>query len=182
MPNSNILVHLICGSTGAGKSTYSRELAERIGAMRFSLDEWMSQLFWMDRPEPLYPEWALERVRRCEEQIWSTVLGATALGVPCVLDWGFSRAEKRTCYFSRAAAAGLSAQLHFVDLSAAERWRRVQSRNDQMRATNPLPFSVTREMFDFVEGLWEPPSQEEMRLYRGITVDSSGTVSHRHEA
>jgi hypothetical protein len=26
----------------------------------------------------------------------------------------------------------------------------------------PLGFDVTREMFDFVEGLWEPPTDAEM--------------------
>ena len=40
------LIHLICGSTGAGKTTYALELAERIGAVRFSIDEWMTALFW----------------------------------------------------------------------------------------------------------------------------------------
>jgi hypothetical protein len=65
--NQNVLVHLI---TGAGKSTCSKRLAGRIGAMRFSVDEWMSKLFWVDRPDPLYAEWSLERVRRCEEQSW----------------------------------------------------------------------------------------------------------------
>jgi len=39
------LIHLVCGSTGAGKTTYARALSERIGAVRFSIDEWMTALF-----------------------------------------------------------------------------------------------------------------------------------------
>src|SRR5689334_16988583 len=49
-PVSNHLVHLICGSTGAGKTTYARRLADEIGAVVFSIDEWMAALFWMDAP------------------------------------------------------------------------------------------------------------------------------------
>ncbi len=41
-------VHLIAGSTGAGKTTYARALAEQVGGVRFSIDEWMTALFWMD--------------------------------------------------------------------------------------------------------------------------------------
>ena len=31
-----------------------------------------------------------------------------------------------------------------------------------------LGFDVTREMFDFVESLWEPPTDAEMRAYNGV--------------
>jgi predicted kinase len=39
--------HLVAGSTGAGKSTAAREIAERVGGVRFSMDEWMNALYWM---------------------------------------------------------------------------------------------------------------------------------------
>jgi len=42
--------HFICGSTGAGKTTYALKLSDEIGAVRFSIDEWMAALFWMDTP------------------------------------------------------------------------------------------------------------------------------------
>ena len=32
-------VHLLCGKTGSGKTTFARRL-EQSGAMRFSIDEW----------------------------------------------------------------------------------------------------------------------------------------------
>jgi len=43
--------HVVAGSTGAGKSTFARELASRVGGVRFSIDEWMTRLYWMDSPE-----------------------------------------------------------------------------------------------------------------------------------
>ena len=87
------LVHLICGSTGAGKTTYALRLSDRLGAVRFSIDEWMAALFWMDTPRPLDPEWSMERVERCLTQIWAVVLRIAAQNVPCVLDIGLGQAQ-----------------------------------------------------------------------------------------
>ena len=44
------MIYLICGSTGAGKTTYAIQLTAKVGAVRFSIDEWMKALFWMDAP------------------------------------------------------------------------------------------------------------------------------------
>jgi predicted kinase len=43
------LINLICGSTGAGKTNYAIELTQRLGAIRISIDEWMTALFLIDR-------------------------------------------------------------------------------------------------------------------------------------
>jgi|WetSurMetagenome_2_1015567.scaffolds.fasta_scaffold95122_2 predicted kinase len=166
------LIHLICGSTGAGKTTYARALSQRLGGVRFSIDEWMTALFWMDSPQPLDPAWSLERVERCSSQIWRVALDVAARGVPCILDVGLTTAAQRGRYLEWAAAAGLSAQLHYLDVPAEERWRRVQARNRDTLAHGQLTFEVTREMFDFVEGLWEPPTEAEMAAADGARVQA----------
>jgi len=166
------LVHLICGSTGAGKTTYARQLAERIGAVRFSIDEWMTTLFWMDTPNPLRAAWSMERVERCYSQIWTVASQVAARRVPCVLDLGFTQANSRARFVGVAGEADFPVQLHLVQLTAEERWRRVQARNSKKDEACQLPFDVTREMFDFVETLWEPPTQEEMATCNGIKVSS----------
>ena len=165
---SSHLVHLVCGSTGAGKTTYALELNARLGAVRFSIDEWMTTLFWRDTPQPLDPAWSMDRIERCLAQIGALVLQIGGRGVPCVLDLGFSQKQSRARFAKFAQEAGLPVQLHFIDVPAAERWRRVQARNAQKGETHQLEFAVTREMFDFVEGLWEPPNDEEMLAYDGI--------------
>ena len=162
------LVHLICGSTGAGKTTYALRLSDRLGAVRFSIDEWMAELFWMDTPQPLDPAWSMERVERCLTQIWAVVLQVAARNVPCVLDIGFGQAHSRARFAELAKDAGLPVQLHLIDVPAEERWRRVEARNAQKGETYQLGFNVTRAMFDFVEGLWEPPTEAEMLAYNGV--------------
>lgn len=164
-------VHLICGSTGAGKSTYSHQLSDRLGAVRFSIDEWMSALYWMDTPQPLQAAWSMERAERCLQQIWRVASQVARRGVPCVLDIGFGEAKTRRRIYDLAAEAELTAHLHLLDVPAEERWRRVEMRNAERGATYQLPFDVTREMFDFCETMWEPPS-DEMTAYHGIRVTS----------
>jgi predicted kinase len=163
------LIHLIAGSTGAGKTTYARKLADRISGVRFSIDEWMTALYWMDSPQPINPAWSIERVERCYRQIWNTAEQVAMRGVPCVLDLGFTDAKSRERFAELAGGSGLTAQLHFVDVPVEERWRRVQARNAGMGEAQ-LTFAVTREMFDFVETLWQPPSDAEMAKYSGVRV------------
>lgn len=122
-------MHFVCGGTGAGKTTYALQLSERLGAVRFSIDEWMAALFWMDAPQPLNAAWSMERVERCSAQIWRTAVKVASRGVACVLDLGFASAEQRTRFAQLAREANLSVQLHFLDVSVAERWRRVEERN-----------------------------------------------------
>jgi predicted kinase len=162
------LIHLVCGSTGAGKTTYALALADRIGGVRFSIDEWMADLFWTDAPQPIDGRWAMERVERCYRRIWATAAAAAGRGLPCVLDLGFTTAESRGRFADLARNAGLTAQLHFVDVPAEERWRRVQARNAGQGETRQLAFEIDRSMFDFVEGLWEPPSAAEMAALNGV--------------
>jgi predicted kinase len=165
-------LHFLVGATGAGKTTYALRFCNEIGAVRFSIDEWMSALFWMDSPQPIQPAWTMERVERCSERIWDTAVRVAARGTPCMLELGFSRRANRLKYASLASAVGLSVQLHVLDVPADERWRRVQRRNAQPDAARQLSFAVTREMFDYMEAFWEPPTAEEMARYAGVRVNA----------
>lgn len=166
------VVHLICGPTGAGKTTYARSLADAERAVRFSIDEWMSSLFWMDAGHPFEPSWAMERVQRCAVLIWRTAADVCARGVPCVLEIGLTTAESRARYATLARDAGLPVKLHLVDAPVEERWRRVQGRNAEAGAAGQLPFELTREMFDFVETMWEPPTEAELAEHDGVRASS----------
>jgi len=72
---SYALLHFLVGSTGAGKTTHAIDFCEQAGAVRFSIDEWMARLFWMDAPQPIEADWAMARVQRCSEQIWERLHG-----------------------------------------------------------------------------------------------------------
>jgi hypothetical protein len=61
-----------------------------------------------------------------------------------------------------------SVQLHFRDVPTDIRWQRVQKRNAEQAET--LQFEVTRDMFDFIESMWEAPEAEEMTRLNGKRI------------
>ncbi len=162
------MIHLVCGSTGAGKTTQAAKLAREQGALHLSIDDWMVGLFGPDKPaRPDWP-WIDERVQRCERRMVATALEAGRLGVPAVLDLGLQRADQRRRVAAPALAAGLAVHLHFIDVDVEERWRRVEHRNAEKGETFRL--AVTRPMFDFIETIWQPPDAAEMAALNGRRV------------
>ena len=163
-------LHFLVGSTGAGKTTYAIRFCRKAGAVRFCIDEWMTALFWMDSPRPLQPDWSMERVRRCQAQMWDTAVQVARAGAPCMLEMGVGSLATRRIYAGLAKEAGLSVRFHLLDAPADVRWRRVQARNEQADAEGRLPFAVDRAMFDFTETFWESPTPEEMAEHGGVRV------------
>ena len=159
--------HLVTGPTGAGKSTTAREMAERLGGVRFSIDAWMTALFWMDCPEQNDLTWALERVARCEVQIEAVARQLATGGVDAVLDLGYTQREQRKGWLQRARMAGVGCELHVLDVPVEERWARVCERNKALSAT--FSFVVTREMFELMEAMWELPGELERGEFDGVS-------------
>lgn len=155
--------HLIAGSTGAGKTTYARALAERVGGACFSIDEWMNQLFWPDLPEKNDFAWAMERVERCEAQVAHVAAQLARRGISSVIDFGLTTRAQREGWVQRAKGAEAAAELHALELPPTVRWSRVQARNEEAEGT--FVFPVTRAMFEGMERLWEPPDAEEAADY-----------------
>jgi len=152
-------VHLIVGSTGAGKSTYALKLADELGAVRFAIDEWMDDLFAPDKPDDAGFEWYWPRIQRCEARLWAVACQALSLGTPVILDLGLSTREHRDKFRALAREAGHPTHLHYLDVDVATRWARVEARNAEQGQTYRL--TVTREMFDFVETRFEAPGKDE---------------------
>ena len=128
-------VHLVCGATGAGKSTYAQALASRTGGVRFSIDEWMERLHNPDQPAELSFDWFYERVQRNCAQMRSVAERLAQIGVPSVFDCGLTNATERAIFADWAADRGFSTQLHFIDVAPDIRWERVQKRNSERAET-----------------------------------------------
>lgn len=157
-PDATVI--LVTGGTGAGKTTYAMALAQEIGAVRFSIDEWMTDLFWMDAPEPPSFDWAMSRIGRAETRIREMAAQILSRDVPVILDLGFTKCAHRRAFADWAERLGHTAVLHWIDLPPETRWERVQGRNREQGET--FAMEVPRAMFEFMEGEWEPPTDDEM--------------------
>ncbi|AMS28806.1 MAG TPA: Zeta toxin [Hyphomonadaceae bacterium] len=160
--------HLICGSTGAGKSTYAQALASDLGGLYFAIDRWMVTLFWQDSPQPIEFDWTMARIDRCEAMIFETAKQAVSIGVPAILDLGFTKSAHRQKFAKLAAEAQIPVVLHVLDVPVEERWARVEGRNANKGDTYAM--EVDRSMFDFVETMWELPDAVEMNALNGLLV------------
>lgn len=131
----------------------------------------MRRLFHPDRPEAAGYDWYAPRIERSTEMIWSLVGELVRTGTPSVLEIGLTQRAARQAFYERIARAGLELALHVVEAPADVRWQRVEARNRERGATFEL--EVTRGMFDFVEGMWEPPDDEELQAHAGERIDTS---------
>lgn len=154
-------LNVIFGPSGAGKTTYANAFARRERAVAFVLDEWMARLFGPDIPAQVEYPWLVERVGRCEAQIWSSAAAVLASGVSVILDLGLMRKADRDRVREIAEAVELPVQWHYVTAPQEIRRARVAERTKVHGQT--LPLQATPDMFEFVEGVFEAPADEELQ-------------------
>ncbi len=92
-------VHMICGLTGAGKSTYAEALRRDVRGVRFSIDDWNARLFFMDRSPASDFDWFYDRVQRSCAQMRDTAAQVLEAGVPAIFDCGFTDARERQVFY-----------------------------------------------------------------------------------
>ena len=154
------IIHLIFGPQGAGKTTYLRQLADWSACTRFSIDDWMSELFSPDITRPLSFPWVIERVARCEKRIWAVACDVARQGGNVALDLGFMKAASRAKFAALANSEGLPTQWHYITTPHELRKSRVMTRNANPGET--FSFEVTPGMFDFMETQFEAPTAAEL--------------------
>lgn len=159
---------LVCGPTGAGKTTYSISLCKEIEAIRFSIDPWMQTLFADDMTSLDY-SWMMDRVKRCYEQIWEVSGQILKLNGNVVLDLGFTTKDQRDLFSSRARQIDVNTEIHYLDASKEIRQKRVKKRNIE-KDLAVYSFEVTEMMFNFMEPKFEAPNQQELK--NGLKVDT----------
>jgi len=161
------MIHLVCGPIGAGKTTLAHQLAEEHGAIRFSEDEWLKQLFVPDAPEGLMNEpaeviatWAMDKYQRCRGQIWLVFQQLLEQGVSVVLDGAAANKTQRDLIRQKASDHGVGFQLHYVTADPEIRKTRVLERNSVQGETYSL--DVTEGMIDLMEAFFEAPEDDEL--------------------
>lgn len=155
-------LHIVFGPQGAGKTSIAQGMSNLHNATAFSIDEWMSTMYLPDMPQPMDLGWIMSRVGRCHQRIWATASEIVRHGGSAVLDLGMPTLNDRTSARSLIETHQIPAIWHLVTAPAAIRRKRVAKRNAEKGAT--FFFEVTPQMFDFMDGRFEEPTEHEVAL------------------
>ena len=152
-------VYLIEGPVGAGKSTFSKDLSQKINAPHMNLDSWMAELFRPDRPATGAIDWYIERKQRCIEQIWDVALRTLNTNCDVILELGLIQRDSRRAMYERIEESGHKILLYVLDASKEERRERVRSRNINKGET--FSMEVPDAIFEIASDMWEEPDDSE---------------------
>ncbi|HVM54155.1 MAG TPA: ATP-binding protein [Acidimicrobiales bacterium] len=145
---------LTCGLPGAGKTTLATRLAVERGAVRLTKDEWQRAL----GSSP----WDRHTGEKIEGQLWRLAQDILRLGLSVVLDFGLWMRAERDDMRTAARHLGVAVELHYLDVSADELWRRIDERN----AAPPWEAEpISREDLDEWLAVFEAPDREELALF-----------------
>jgi predicted kinase len=155
---------LICGLPGSGKTTFAKELAPKVPAVRLSPDEWKHDL-GID----YYDE---RRRVQLEHRLWRLAQELLTLGQSVILENGFWSREERDGLRLSARALGVAVELHYLEAPVEELWRRLQVRNDEAR---PGVVPIKREHLQRWALQFEAPDAAERALFdeAGLSAPSS---------
>jgi predicted kinase len=145
---------LICGLPASGKSTLARDLAPAMPAIRLDKDEWVTRLgadVWDDA----------FRVR-LERQLWDLTLQLLAQGQNVILEWGHGARAERDEKRRGARSVGADVELRFLDAPLDELIERAARRNESGEWTAA---PITRAHFETWATVFEPPDEDELRLF-----------------
>ena len=122
--------------------------------------------------------WMMERVERCQDQIWSVAEQVLARGGNVVLDLGFTTRAQRQVLVERARRAGVPADIHYLDAPSDVRRLRVARRNAE-KDPQVYAFDVTDQMFAFMEPRFEAPHESELTDGELVAIADDGTAVPR---
>lgn len=89
------MFYLIIGNTGAGKTTYGRQLKSQNQGIIFSIDMWNNTLFLPDKTDTDGLDWFLERIERAESVILDLVHQLENAKTDTILDLGLAKFSHR---------------------------------------------------------------------------------------
>jgi predicted kinase len=147
-------IYLICGFIGAGKSTFSKELEKKTGAVRITKDEWSIRLIGNNPAIDGYSEWD----RKITGLSRDVAFQLAEKGINIILDEGFWEKKTRDEMRERTDAVGANLVMYYLDTPIEKIRERVLKRNSNITKES---FEISIEMLNGYLKYWEPPTEDE---------------------
>lgn len=159
MNKNNATIYLICGFIGAGKTTFSKKLEEKNGAVRVTKDEWSIRLIGNDPTIEGYAQWDKKIIGLSRDFAFYLA----EKGIDIILDEGFWERETRDEMRKRADAIGATLVMYYLDTPIETIRKRVLGRNSNLTKES---FEISNEMLEGYLKYWEAPSEEDEEFIR----------------
>jgi predicted kinase len=153
-------LHFLCGKMAAGKSTLSKELAQKYNAVLLSEDEMLAKLY----PTEIttiqdYVKYS-ERLKSVAKE---HVIELLHKGNNVVMDFPANTKNQRAWFKEIFESANVKHILHFVDKTDDICKAQLRKRNENLPKDAPL---TSEETFDAITKYFETPQDEE-----GFTIE-----------
>jgi len=141
---------IVCGLPGSGKTTHAKLLEDRLGAIRFSPDEWMDALS-LD----LYDEGSREKIEALQ---WRFAQQLLVRGLTVIIEWGTWGRSERDALRLGARALGAAVELHYLPAPVDVLLDRIQRRGAE---TPPIE---REQLMRWIE-IFQVPTPDELELF-----------------
>lgn len=153
------MVHLLCGPTASGKTRLAKQLESERGAIRFSIDERLAPPHFPEQRDDHFIAQLVYKVRPVFIEVLKAAELPLSRGKDVVLDVGIFDRKNRDVVRMWASEINQPLTLHYLSFSREVRLERLRQRNE-CRGSN-YSFDVPQWVFDLIDQLFEPPTDEE---------------------
>jgi predicted kinase len=158
------ILHLICGLPGSGKTVLSNAIAASTGALRFTPDEWIKDI-WGDKAESDGNQYR----DQIEQLQWKIARHAIRQSIDVIIEWGTWGNSEREKLRDDAKALGARVKLYYLNVPRELLKQRILNRN---RHPGPSDFLVPEPAIEtFLDDCFrqfQPPTAEELATYDEI--------------
>ena len=110
MKQNKPICYLICGFLGAGKTTYSKKLAQQTNAIHLNADEWCMKLFKKEEYEKNWENCFLKTM----EHLWEQAHTFSKQGLSIIFDIGFWDKQSRIDASNKATSLGFTPIIYYI--------------------------------------------------------------------
>lgn len=154
-------LHLICGLPGSGKTTLAKGIAASTGALIFSPDEWIKDI-WNSRAETEGNQFR----EQIEQLQWKIAKHMLQNSMDVIIEWGTWARSEREKLRDEAKAIGANVKFYYLNISREILKERILKRNQNIdRHEFYIKEEEIETFLDDCFSSFQIPTAEELATY-----------------